>query len=127
MEIGDKVNTNKIVDKSLIYLDSETKKFKEGNPGGGRPKGTLSITNEIKKRLRETKTKDKKLLLDKLIDNILDSALKKKDINMIKQIWNYVDGMPTQKTELEGNTDMVFFIRSKEEVKKIEDQNAERD
>jgi len=73
-------------------------RFVDGNPGGpGRTEGTLSITSEIKKKLEQIPNKKKKksnLIL--LIEVILDKAIKEKDPQTIKQIWNYIDGMPKQ-------------------------------
>ncbi len=54
------------------YLDPETKKFKEGNPGGGRKKGTRDwktdfdeAVNTVAKQLGKTKSEVRTLLLVK--------------------------------------------------------------
>jgi len=66
-----------------------------GNPNG-RPKGTISITAAIKKRLQEIPEGQKKTYLELLLTRILSKAIKDGDTNMIKQIWAYIDGMPKQ-------------------------------
>lgn len=72
------------------------------NPNG-RPKGSLSITAEIKKKLEEVPEGQKKTYLELLISRILKQAIQDGDNIMIGKIWNYVDGMPEQKTQLSGD------------------------
>ncbi|MEO5367791.1 MAG: hypothetical protein H7831_15810 [Magnetococcus sp. WYHC-3] len=83
--------------------DPETGRFVEGNPGGGRPKGSLSITAEIKKKLQEVPEGKEKTYLQYLIDQILKKAVIEADQQTIKQIWNYIDGMPDQGLIHKGN------------------------
>ena len=92
--------------------DKEGKFIKGEYKGGpGRSVGSISITTEIKKRLELiSKDKDKKQELEKLIDVILDKAIKEKDERMIKHIWNYIDGMPRQSMELEHKGELPFKI-----------------
>jgi len=91
--------TNKIVKNR--YTDPKTGKFIPGNPGGGRPEGAgISITTEIKRKLEEMNPETKKTNLQTLLEVILESATKKKDHQMIKQIWNYIDGMPHQSQDI---------------------------
>lgn len=81
--------------------------FKAGHPnfGAGRPKGTLSITGEIKKKLEEmspylTTTGEKRTYLQALIDTILEEAIKNKDSMMIAKLWAYIDGLPRNTIDL---------------------------
>ena len=77
--------------------------YKPGESGNlnGRPKGSgISITTEIKRKLDEIPKGKKATNLQMLLEVILESALKRKDHQMIKQIWNYIDGMPKQSTDL---------------------------
>jgi len=79
---------------------------KVGNPNwvkgvsgnlNGRPKG-ISITSMVKDKLKECpEGTDKKTYADLVIQAILKKALKDNDTNMLKTIWSYIDGMPTQK------------------------------
>ena len=61
------------------------------NPAG-RPKG-LSLTEAIRRRLKELTPDDKRTALDFLADNIIQDALEHNNA-MRKLIWNYLDGMP---------------------------------
>jgi hypothetical protein len=97
--------------KSTDYLDPETKKFKEGNPGGGRPKGSgISITTEVKKKLEEIPEGQKATYLQLLISRIMKQAISEGDQQMITRIWNYVDGMPKQTNVLEGSEENPLVI-----------------
>jgi len=90
-----KDETKKNVEKP--YTDPETGKFKEGNPGGGRPKGSgISITTELKRKLKECPEGQKSTYLQLLIQRIVKQAIQDGDQQMIKNIWNYVDGLPKQ-------------------------------
>lgn len=83
------------------YTDPKTGKFVEGNPGGGRPKGSgISITTEIKKKLEEIPEGQKATYLELLINRIMKQAIQNGDQQMIKNIWNYIDGMPKQFTDI---------------------------
>lgn len=71
------------------------KKGQSGNPNGA-PKKEHSITQTIRDMMDE-KPEIKKALGGK----ILEMAMKG-DITAMKTLWNYIDGMPTQQTEIEG-------------------------
>ena len=75
-------------------------KGQSGNPAGRPPGAGISITTEIKRKLEEMPKGSKATNLQMLLDVILDEAIKKKDKIMIGKIWNYIDGMPQQKTDL---------------------------
>ena len=77
--------------------------YKPGQSGNlnGRPTGAgISITTEIKRKLAEMPEGSKATNLQLLLEVILNKALKKGDQQMITRIWNYIDGMPQQKTDL---------------------------
>jgi len=82
-------------DKPYLFQPGQS-----GNPEGRPPGSGISITTEIKRKLKEMDPKTKKTNLQTLLEVILESAVKKKDHQMIKQIWNYIDGMPQQKTDV---------------------------
>jgi hypothetical protein len=69
-------------------------------PGVGRPKGSVSITEAIKRKLMEeyndpdAPMAQKKLYLEKIIDAIFHNAIKNRDQRALKDIWSYIDGMP---------------------------------
>lgn len=90
------------------------KPFKKGQSGNpkGRPKGTVSITTEIKNKLlkiypkkvevtdpltgEKRLIKEKKLYLDKIIEAIFENGIELKDPRTLNQIWAYLDGSPKQ-------------------------------
>ena len=119
-------------DKTGENRDSKGK-FKSGHSGNpkGRPEGSISITEMIKKKLESIPSGKKKTRLETLVKKILDKAILGGDDLMIKQIWNYVDGMPKQKMEVDttgiGLTELrVFFIGLAKEGKKDYDKNKKR-
>lgn len=77
--------------------------FKKGDPKinrDGRPKGAgISITTAIKKELERVPEGKKASYLELLVKQILRKGIVEGDSQTIKQIWNYIDGMPTQKVE----------------------------
>lgn len=69
----------------------------------GRPRGSgISITTEIKKKLEQAPEGQRVTYLELLINRIMKQAIQYGDQKMIKQIWNYVDGMPKQAHEISG-------------------------
>lgn len=81
-------------------------KFAPGNIANpnGRPKG-LTLTSEIKKQLEENPN-----IRQALIQKMIAEALKGDPVFM-KLILNYVDGMPTQKLQHEGNIDITALVK----------------
>lgn len=65
----------------------------------GRPRGSLSITDQIRRKLDEIPEGEQKTYLELLVQHILDKALDG-DYQIIKQVWNYIDGMPPQKADI---------------------------
>ena len=77
-----------------------------GNPNGRPPGSGISITTEIKKKLAEIPEGQKATYLELLINRIFKQAIQDGDQQMIKNIWNYVDGMPIIKGEVEANVNV---------------------
>ena len=79
-------------------------KFKVGNPGGpGRPKGSLSLKTMLQNKLNEmveTTEGQKVKLADAIISATINQAIVKSDARVLKLLWNYLEGMPTQPIEL---------------------------
>ena len=71
-------------------------KFKEGESGNpeGRPKGSVSITSAIKRKLDETNPKSKRRYVDDIVDVMVEKAVKEKDFRVIREIWSHIDGYP---------------------------------
>ena len=93
--------------------------FKKGQSGNlkGRPKGSISITSAIKRELEKyPKTKDKKTYLKQLVERILDKAIKEGDTQMIKHVWNYVDGLPKGRLDITSRGKEIF---TKEQIDEL--------
>ena len=87
-------------------------KFVEGHEGmGGRPKGSVSITNEIRKKLEEIPEGQQKTYLEMLLNRILKKAIVDGDNLMLGKIWAYVDGLPKQPLEHMGDPTLPFIIK----------------
>lgn len=98
-----------------------------GNPDG-KTQGAISITAGIKRKLREIPKGEKKSYLEALISKILKKALVDEDMVAIRQIWNYVDGMPKQGFDLgiaEGIDEVKIEItRAKNETENKGDNSS---
>lgn len=69
----------------------------------GKPKGAKSMTTRVREALEEYATEQgesKKTYYQQLIKTVLEKALVDKDPQMIKLMWNYMDGMPAQSVDL---------------------------
>lgn len=89
-------------DNNGIKTDAKGK-FIEGTVGGpGRPKGSLSLTTKIKQILEDNPHQ-----LQSLIRQILE---KHPDL-----VWKMVDGMPKQSVGLNGNLEIGWTQKPKEE------------
>lgn len=75
------------------------------NPNG-QGKGNLSIVKLLREKLDEVPEGRKKSYVANLIEVILDKALVERDVKMIIDIINRIDGKPMQPTELKGQLDI---------------------
>ena len=100
--------TNVIVKKT--YTDAKTGKFVKGNPGGGRPVGSVSIVEGIKKKLQEIEPVNKKTYLELLLNTYFKNAIKDGDTSLIRDMINRVDGMPKQFIENTGDMNLNIKI-----------------
>ena len=89
-----------------------------GNPEG-RPKGAgISITTEVKRKLAEIPEGQRATYLELLINRIMKQAIQDGDQQMITRIWNYVDGMPTQRNEIAGvDGEPLIILRNDDKTK----------
>jgi hypothetical protein len=92
--------TNSNVEKT--YTDEKTGKFVKGNPGGGRPEGSVSIVEGIKRKLMEIEPANKKTYLELFLSKLFLKAIKEGNEQLMKDMINRVDGMPKQHTEITG-------------------------
>ena len=65
----------------------------------GRKKGSISLTSAIKKKLVLMLPGEKKTYIEKIVDILLEKSLQG-DVNVLKTIWGYLDGLPKQSLEL---------------------------
>jgi uncharacterized protein YpuA (DUF1002 family) len=107
-------------------IETRFKKGQSGNPKG-RPPGSISITTEIKKRLQEMPDGQKKTYLELLINRILKLGVVDGNEQMIKVIWNYVDGMPNQLLEADINVVTAEANKAKDALKNILKRSSEND
>lgn len=73
-----------------------------GNPNG-RPPGSVSIVEGIKRKLLEIEPGNKKTYLDLFLNKLFLKAIKEGDTSLIRDMINRVDGMPLQKINAEVN------------------------
>jgi hypothetical protein len=59
-----------------------------------------------------------------LIQSILDNAIIKGEIKAQKLIWNYLDGMPQQRTELSGVEGKPLIVRIDSDIATKYDTNT---
>ena len=64
----------------------------------GRPigSGDISITAMVKRKLKEIPHKSHISYAEQVVEKILEKAIKEGDNTMLKQLWQYIDGMPKQ-------------------------------
>ena len=92
-------NKNEKKTKAEAYLDPKTGLFKEGNPGGGRPKGSLSLVSILKEELMKltpATNEEKRTFAEEFVREILKKVFVEKDVRMMIEVMNRVDGMPKQ-------------------------------
>ena len=82
---------------------------KSGNPNG-RPKGSVSVVEGIRRKLLESPDGQKRTYLDIFLERYFNQAIKKGDAQILKDIINRVDGMPTQSHELTGKDGEDFAV-----------------
>ena len=96
------------------------KKGRSGNPQG-RPQGSISIISIIKRELKKIPAGQKITYLEILVKQILKMAIIEGNKDMIKLIWNYVDGMPKQALEHIGDEKRpvkILYVPAKDKGKK---------
>lgn len=98
-----KSNTSGITEKQLRNLIP----FKKGDDPrrnmDGRPVGSVSIVEGIKKKLLEIEPENKKTYLDLFLSRYFRKAIKDGDVGLIRDMINRIDGMPMQKNDLTTN------------------------
>jgi hypothetical protein len=80
-------------------------KGQSGNPHG-RPAGTVSIVESLKRKLSEIEPESKRTYLDLFMETYLRKTIKGGDSKLIVDYINRVDGMPKQKIEQDGTLEV---------------------
>lgn len=119
-----------------IIRDEEGRFIKgySGNPRG-RPEGTISLLPLLKRELIKvvpSLNKDEQITYaEALIKKMLKKAIAEEDVQMIKDIFNRVDGMPKQKLGIGMDEDnnvtklTIEVVKNKEDVgNKTKDDNS---
>lgn len=91
--------------------DKQWKKGESGNKKGKQP-GSISITTAIRNKLLEVyidpknpeeSRKIRKTYLDKIIESIMHNAVENRDARSLKDVWNYIDGLPKGTLAIDAN------------------------
>ena len=84
--------------------------LKPGHPPmGGRPKG-FSITALIRQKLDEVPLGQMKSYGEQVVETIMSNAIVNKDQRALKDIWEYMDGKPSQPVEVDVNKESLATI-----------------
>ena len=88
----------------------ESGKFVEGHKKlGGAVAGSFSLLALLKNEIQKCpEGQDKRTYADLVIKRMLKEAIENGDIQIIKLIWNYIEGMPNQ--PIEHSTDGNFKV-----------------
>jgi hypothetical protein len=98
-----KSNNTDLTEKKLSNLIP----FKKGDDPRrnlkGRPEGSVSIVEGIRKKLLEIEPNNKKTYLELFLSSYFKNAIKDGDNNLMRDMINRIDGMPKQSTDLTTN------------------------
>lgn len=92
-------DTPNIIGKKTELQDPKTGKFVKGNPGGGRPVGSISIVEAIKRKLVEVPDGQTKTYLELAVIRYFKKAIQDGDSKILKDLIDRVDGKALQKVE----------------------------
>lgn len=100
-------------DKRLLNLRAP---FGKGNKfGKGRPKGSVTMSTLLKKAMEsqlvlKTKSgsKESRTTAEWIIDSLIKKAINSKDVAAIREIFDRIDGKPSQSVEVANKDDQAF-------------------
>ena len=112
------------------------KHFQPGNPGGGRPKGSKSLTRILKEALekeltlsdKKTGTKETKQVSEWLVAAMVRDAVKG-DLKAIREVYDRIEGRPVQKIDQKTSLDFKSIDLSSlsiEQIEKLIEDNTPR-
>lgn len=79
------------------------------NPNG-RPKGSFSLVEMIKKKLQEEMPGATKTYAQEFIDRLMEKTTKEGDVTMMRDMINRVDGMAKQAIDHTTQGDKIMFL-----------------
>lgn len=98
------------------------KKGQSGNPAG-RPEGSVSIVEGIKRKLMEIEPENKKTYLELFLNSYFRKAIKDKDSALIRDMINRIDGMPKQSIDATTNGQNLSTISMSDFIALIQVKN----
>jgi hypothetical protein len=93
-------------ERKLSNLIPFTKGFDPRRNLEGRPQGSVSIVESLKRKLSEIEPESKRTYLDLFMETYLRKTIKGGDSKLIVDYINRVDGMPKQKIEQDGTLEV---------------------
>lgn len=93
-------NKPKKIGVKTEFQDPKTGRFIPGNPGGGRPPGSLSLISILKEELQKVPKDQQESYAHALVRRMLKSSIIDGNDQQIKLIWNYIEGMPKQSVDM---------------------------
>jgi hypothetical protein len=69
----------------------------------GRPIGSVSIVTELRKRLQEIPTGEKRAYIDLFVDRIMEKAMVEGDVAIMRDLIDRIDGKPAQSVDMTTN------------------------
>ena len=79
------------------------------NPNG-RPKGSLSLIELLKKELEKVPEGQKLSYAEAFIKKVLHKAINEGDQQSQRLVMNYVEGLPTQALKVQGQIDHILYL-----------------
>lgn len=80
------------------------------NPNG-KPEGSYSLLAILRKELAKCpEGQDKKSYGELIVRRMLKEAIEKGDVQQIKLIWNYIEGMPKESHDLTSSGEKIVFL-----------------
>ncbi len=93
--------------------------FVKGDPNinrEGRPVGARSFTTKVKEALEKIADGKDYTYEEAFIKSILKKAIVDSDASTQRLIWNYLDGMPQQKTDITSDGKAIFQPSKEDQV-----------
>lgn len=114
----------------LMAERDENGRFTENYEGGpGRPKGSISITSAVKRKLEEIPEGQKKSYLEAFVTSMFYKAINEKDVQAQKMIWDQVDGKAKESIDHTTQGEKINDTSQKLELlaKKLSDELKKED